>query len=291
MKSGLYIILLCSSLQFVLLGCNNPEKKNKQSAANDTMVTALEVDCSTIGNFLVSRTLADKWIKGFQTIFNRKGLPNEVPGLIDSFWVDACVINNFQHFLQTHEEEKYDGIRIFSIVKTTSADTSSDILIVPTTQDGAGHNDMWTTTVPTCNSTFTNYNLDHRTQVSPWRQKFGQSYRQERVPNDVNSAIKDSLSKSIWFSRCVLDALVNYLNNAEYRLDGLRVYCGAYDKIYPNSHQFKTLQSTYILAVTRSDGTNGHDTDWDLLNKLHVNDNKFRGGGYNHGELCPTVCN
>ena len=83
---------------------------------------------------------------------------------------------------------------------------------MPTIPDSPAHNDQWRAKVPLLSGSipsFKNYNLEFK-NVIKLKQNFERDYRKERRVGDHSTAKIDSLSESIWFSKCVFDALKNY---------------------------------------------------------------------------------
>jgi hypothetical protein len=290
---------VCLSFFIILLtACNSnsgkkdqPTDTTKTANATADSVALDDVDCSTIGNFLVSSQEADKMIKKFRSVFKKTNTAGEIKNMVDSFWIDASIILAYQNLFAT-EPSNYDGIRLHFLGRANSGD-STDIALVPckANSNGTGfHDEVYGNkiTVPG-NTEFKNYNVTNQQIIEP-RKHYGRIYRNEKVPGQVSTATIDSVSKSIWFSKCVLDALKRYLASSELGLDGVRVYCAAYDTKRQGSSQLKDIQSTVVLVVTRPDGVGRHKSDWSILERKFRNDPKFNIGGYNHGELCPRIC-
>jgi hypothetical protein len=279
---------LCSTIILsILAGCNDQNKMPVVEEENTARAAPI-TDYCTVGNFLILPGEADRMIKRFKKEFN-----DDFPAskdLTDSFWVDKCVIYQFHDFLS--KNSGYDGIRIYSIATAKK----SNIWIVPTF-DSPNHVDAWGNLLPAIqncdNIEFSNYNKD-KSIGEPLINEFGHEFREEQKEGEVNSARNDSLSKGVWFGKCVIDSLFKYLSNISLGLDGVRIHCGSYDKKDIRRGQHKAIQNTFIFVVSKPDGHGGHRSDWNVLvnvykNKYKLNERIFEGG-YNHGELCPKIC-
>jgi hypothetical protein len=273
--------LLSAVYGVALLSCNNSgEKKEAPDTAKivteDTASHSMDLKCTTIGNFAIDPGVAKGLIDRFSAHYKK-------PGMDTSFWIDSCVISGFQKFLE--KNSGYDGVRFYSMVVGNGANRKTDIMMVPTKPSPGPekHKADWTTPVGVdakCNPHFKNYNKVFAKE----REDFKIMHRREGT-----SAVNDSLSSGIWFSACVFDALMVYLGDKEHGLDGIRIYCIGYDKYYPNTGQEKEYQSSFVIVVTKPVG-NGHEDQWHILKNNLKRDKKFNGDGYNHGELCPKIC-
>lgn len=282
-------------LSFIILSicsCDNTKNKSKaetsQTEENKKRVEKVEVeiDCSTIGNFYIPQREAEDLMGHFEERFQKKGKPDEVKELIDSFWVDACIIINVKNTLNANPQ--YDGIRIYSSsAKPILGRRQSDILFVPTIYAANTHWAQWGKKIIKCsNAKFDNYNFKEEEAVKV-RRDFEKNLRKEKIVGDPSSAEIPDLSRSVWFSKCVFDSLSKYLENATLNLDGVFIHCGAYRKIEAGRRQKYPYQSTFIFVLTKSDGSDGHQNAWEIINNLAW---LKRDGGYNHGELCPDDC-
>ena len=279
---------------FTFYSCSSDKKPDNGSTANESKPAepnksaVQELDCKTIGNFFIHKEEAEELMEHFEKTYMKKGTDDEVKGLIDSFWIDACVIKSVKEFL--HKIPDYDGIRIYSTAKSRLlSNDKSNVLIVPTIPSGTTHYAIWgeqITKVPNCDPKFEDFQLsvDDAKKI---RRKFEKGFRKERVEGQPNSADVDSLSRGIWFSRCVIDSLSKYLENASLGLDGVFLHCAAYKKFQPGTKQKYPNQSTFILVLTRKKGINGHENAWEVIKGLPW---VKTDGGYNHGEVCPDDC-
>jgi hypothetical protein len=117
---------------------------------------------------------------------------------------------------------------------------------------------------------------------------------------DPKANMNDSLTKSVWMSRkAMLNLFAQFLGDS--KLDGLRFYIGAYDKKHPeipgNCHNDQVsiviVPTRYVIPINPRKSY--HVDDWDYfqkyLNSLTAKQKQHFSGGFNHGELCPDVCN
>jgi hypothetical protein len=174
-------------------------------------------------------------------------------------------------------------------------------MLVPTTENSSSadnkHKDTLTARISVsprnCNREFKNFNLSQG-QFDALKQKFGRDFRRERPTGTPNPDLVDSLSISVWISKCVFKELSNLIRANSTSLDGIRVHLAAYDKLDRRSRggQIYANQSTIIIVPTMRDARGGHRDNWEIL-KTTAFYQKYIGfdGGFNHGELCPDVCN
>jgi hypothetical protein len=284
-------LALVSLLGFILDGCNSPEKSKETltEQTSDTLAEqtkskkeapeATDADYCTLGNFLITPEEAQGMIKHFKKVFYDE-LFKKGYDLADSVFVDKCVVNQFHEFLS--KNSGYDGIRIYFV----GTGKNSNIWIVPTLDD-ANHSDFWGKLpgVANCSDNkFKNYNQDEAIG-KPKIDDFGRDYREEQQMGEVSSAVNDSLSRAVWFGKCMIDSLVTYLNDPVLKLDGVKIHSGAYKTKNRARGQKKDNQSTFIVVVTK-----GGVSDWSILSNKQKGNIRFFEGGYNHGQLCPTIC-
>lgn len=288
---SLCLLIITSIILIPLQSCNNSNDKKSRDNQPSTDTIKAETntvarsfddirDCRTMANFLVTEETARKMINNFGSMFN-------VPGLTDSFWVDACVIIGLKDLVLNDKE--YDGFRIYSIQKQKGG--LSEILLVPTKGDGKEeHFDMWgkLISVNCKNPQFINFNIEQDEQEK-WTDNFQRNYRGEKGngPSRMSNASRDSLSRGMWMSECALDLIAEFLEK-DSSLDGVWVYSAAYNKKLEGTGAFKDRQSTFILVVSSPiDGQ--HRPEWDVITKNYLSSLNFFDG-LNHGQLCPNIC-
>lgn len=289
----------------VLISCNDTSTTDTDPGSSKPGETGSVMQaCPGDVNASVTESVGTQMINHFNDIYRRHGKPDFKDSLTASVWIDSCVIIALGEFLLKHEKE-YDGVRIYNCAykgKSPSRprqkyQNESSILIqltVPSTNaDGSlGHRSVDTNfDFPTCKPEFQNFNLKPG-QADKMIGHFNKLYRKSRAEDQSRDAAIDSLSLGVWFKSCVIEALANDLKNTSNNLDGILVFGAAYDQMIPNlGGQFKANQSTFVVVVSSPDGKGGHTPNWNV-NKIAEKD--FRPkflNGYNHGELCPDLCN
>ena len=267
-----------------IASCNSSEVKKEPSISDSSGISNTvsdttkidRADCNTLGNFLISPDEADMMIKHFRKTF-KKG------GLTKSFWIDSCTILSLKRFFDNNEG--FDGVRIHLGANAIN----TEILITVTRKiDLTNHEDRWNNPVQLpsiCVPDYINVRAERRIrQLARFREK----YREE----SGGIAKNDSLSRAVWFSSCVIDSLSKYLQNPSYGLDGVNIYSAAYhrdlnDPIQPK----KANRSSFVIVVTKPDDLGRHKDDWKILGEIFAKYNKNAfNGGYNHGQLCPDIC-
>ncbi len=297
------IITIVSSWLVSCNAGNDSDKKNSSGSGDSNLVSKNQsgqlkfgpgANCIGLANiFFLNQQDALNMITHFKDEFhNKPGLPATMRKLKDSIWIDASVIKGFSDFLSANSKD-YDGLRI---VMGAYSNDSSCIFLVTTTANGTGHRERWDAYVPVTSASkieFRNFNIDEAI-ARPLVDSFTTRVRKQTNPHDINSTSFDSLSTKIWLNSCVFSLLSDTIETSGNKLDGVMVYFAAYNKIVPNraSFQKKPNQSTMILVPTIPNGPGKHKADWDAVRVKFVN-LKFTldPGGYNHGELCPQICN
>lgn len=306
-KISFCVIMLGCIILF--LSCNGSGTTREADSKIDSSKTSssasknILVDCSGTGNFFISSVVAQKMKNDFCKIYRIDDAGKEIEPLLDSVWIDSCIIVSLANFLDT--SAKHDGVRIYNGAYEKLDATAhpgqkypneSTVILVPTiprikpAPKQSSHQDDYTKfNMPaSCNATeFKNYNLNE-TEVRSLKLQFQKLYRLETNENDIDSK-RDSLSRSVWIDECVIIKLAQFLKDPKNNLDGVRIYSAAYNAFSPDVYrsQKKQNQSTLLMVVT----SKGHNTDWDFLDAKFKNDDKYNIGAYNHGELCPQVCN
>jgi hypothetical protein len=296
MRIGKKYLVFISFILLFFFSCNNTDKSNDDAVTSPESeaksAIRLDIDCSTIANFFIGKEKADSLMINFETVFMKKRTSQEDKRIVDSFWIDNCVIRSFSKFL--NDSSHYDGVRIYSMFKTpVFGKNMTGIIMAPTVPEGTTHRARWGVKIKeiaSCKPLFDGYNVVE-SDAKKGRRKFEKNIRGEKVEGDPNSADLDSLSRGIWFSKCVIDSLTKYLEKTQLNLDGVNLHCAAYFKKETGTKQIKDVQSTFLFVLTEPNGSGGHRERWDIISKLPWVIKKIKdGGGYNHGELCPSDC-
>ncbi len=283
------LIAIISCLGF--FACNEASDKKAEKSKTEIIEASskgsLEA-CTGIENLLIIDDSAFAMMARFDSIYKKIKTSNPLTYLINSAWIDAMLINSYANFFETSAGKAYDGVRIVN--GATNNHTDSRILLVPT-KPGADtlHTDVWGTGIilpETTNSTEFQDWQTNQTEASTLKDNFYTIYRKARgLPRD-----KDPLSESIWMSKCVYIYLREQIKNPANKIDGIRVYMGAYGKMMGTvPGQIDPNQSTILLVPTTKSVTGEHTDRWDLLRPAKVTKKKY--DALNHGELCPTKCN
>jgi hypothetical protein len=175
---------------------------------------------------------------------------------------------------------------------------NSEIFITVTERiDDKHHKDKWEKSVPLPNTCVPDYiNVPSKDRVRRI-ERFRKNYRGETPGGGDPTAKIKHLSRAVWISKCVIDALCYFLQDPSNGLDGIHIYNAAYSRLMNVEGQEYPNQSTYIIVVTKPDNAGYHRDDWSVLkdNKYEalyseINAYEGDGGGYNHGQLCPNIC-
>lgn len=302
MKKLIHILLfITSGAGFIACngGGNNNEGNNTDSPAiSKPLVDSLDatvVDCKGFSNIYISSDDAHAMMARYDSIYKKTTTTTPIVHLKNAEWIDAMIIKSYANFFESNAGKEYDGVRFVN--GATNTNTDSRILLVPTkpsTQPGGHHTDVWGKGIILLLSGQPTEYQDwetSQTDATTLKNNFSTIYRTARgLPRD-----KDPLSESVWMGRCVFlymrDQIVKSENQTANKIDGVRVYMGAYSKMMGSivTGQIAPNQST-ILLVPTNEGTqqNVHIDRWDLFappqsfTKIDV---------LNHGELCPQICN
>ena len=291
---------LIGIVSFFIISCNSNSTGNNGNSAdssqNKTGVATGDRKCPGSANYRVIESEGRQMMERFDKIFKHVGMANPLLPLSDSVWIDASVIDSLSKYLEAHHE--YDGIRIFNCAydkldQTThhgqKYDYETSVLFQLTspsvnTEGKPGHRNEESARFDFSlnNTEFKNFNLDSA-EAAILKRRFDSIYRKTISPSSSSDRI-DSLSIGVWFATCVISEISEYLKN-QAGYDGVWVYSAAYDKKIARG-QIKDIQSTFVIALTQSDGKSGHKPDW----KADKNNETF-ADGFNHGDLCPDICN
>jgi len=263
--------------------------KSVDPSIKKTSIPDSTIDCSGVGNLVVDSAVADAMIKLFSKHYIKEGSATPILDLEKSVWIDSCVIAGFTKYFKDHND--FDGARFYSGAK--SSNNKSTIILTPTTKNtGSGSNkhlDALSANITVepinCNKEFKNFNLSEN-EFHRLKDKFNHDFRKNNLV--------DSLSISVWISSCVFTGLTELIRANNTLLDGVNVYFAAYDELKPSGRRGQKYkhQSTIIIVPTMPNRRGGHRDNWEIL-KVSPLYQKYINfdGGFNHGELCPDVCN
>jgi hypothetical protein len=282
----------------IFIKCNDAEPKKEVdivtpasgSSKNETAVQNPNNndDCTGISNFLVTEEDAKEMIKNFRKTFNINRM--ELP-----YWIDSCTIFSLKRFFDVPaNKDIYDGVRIHL---GANAFDSEIFLTVTKKIDTVHHQDDFEKFVPLPSTCVPNYiNVKRETRERKIK-RYRENYRGETPGGGDPTAKIKHLSRAVWISKCVIDALCYFLQDPSNGLDGIHIYNAAYSRLMNVEGQEYPNQSTYIIVVTKPDNAGYHRDDWSVLkdNKYEalyseINAYEGDGGGYNHGQLCPNIC-
>lgn len=303
MQKSIINISLWFCLVICFGACNSQEdKKATESTPKDSAATVAAQpekvlitrnDCEGVGNLTVSEDTAYVMMKTYDSIYRKAGTANERTNLTKSAWIDGMVIGSLADFLESAQGSNYDGVRFMNTA--TASNRESSVHMVPTKKDPTGanvnkHTNDWGPGKFSLRSgetiKFRNFNTADNI-ASTLMGNFDRFYRTETsIPLN-----KNPLSSGVWISKCVFLSLRDLIDTPDENLDGIRIFMGAYNHfIIPEiPGQFNQFQSTIILVPTSpGNGVDIHNERWDVI-KVRTNWNK--DAGYNHGALCPQICN
>lgn len=273
--------------------CNAPEDKKapviekQDTAKTTTPVKALITRdaCDGVGNLTVSDDTAKVMIRTYDSIYRKAGTPNERRNLTKSVWIDGMLIGSLADFLESSQGRSYDGVRFMNTA--TSINRESSVHMVPTKMGATADNHMndWGPGKFSLRDgsllNFINYNTRQDVAFNLMG-NFDRLYRTEtNIPLN-----KNPLSSGVWISKCVFLSLRDLIDIPNENLNGIKLIMGAYNHfIVPKiPGQFNQFQSTLIIVPTSPDGSER----WDVIKQRT---NWIKDAGYNHGALCPQVCN
>jgi hypothetical protein len=299
MRSFFYLITSVFIISSIT-GCDAPAKKEKRAEEeksnqdNKEPKELAEIDCKTLGSFFISEADGQRYIQRFKDIYSKSHTNSPDKRFVDSFWVDGCLIRSLKMFLTKNQQ--YDGVNIYSTFdKPIFARNKVNIVIAPSILDPATGSkkhlskyDDAIDLIYQCNPKDRNFNLGEQESRGD-RRKFEKDIRKERVAGDPSSAELKDLSRGIWFSRCVIDSVSKYLSDPVLNLSGVYLYNAVYDKFIPGTDQESENQSTFIIVLTSFE-QGKHKPRWDVIQQNPGNKIYFMQGGYNHGQLCPRIC-
>jgi len=286
----------CITYFFTLLSCNNdvsnPINKNNllltsQNAKEKAVLDTIQEEC----DYYVDFQNADDMIKKFKADFRKEGTANPILNLTDKFWIDACVFRSLDAYF-TANGKGFDGVRFYNIGKL-----KSQIMIVLTSEVQSPsstdqHTDRYNDIIPLeagCVS-FRNINLGSFISKNNYND-FGEKYRKEVRTGDRSSApiSHDALSLGVWMAKCKINAIAKILVDNSDNVNGMIIYPAAYKNLIDNPNrigQKYPVQSTLIFVP----GKNINSPAWELVTPPPNLIKEVKSGGFNHGQLCPQIC-
>jgi len=209
--------------------------------------------------------------------------------------IQLVLCNQMQFYLADFlkaNSSGYDGVRIYNCADVRQGDQTS-VLLIPTFRSNNHRPNFSATYGENCIGT--EYN-NHKLNPGERRQqerRFNFLYRKAQNEVRYRPADNDAFSMGMWIHECVIQSIAQFLRTSSLGLDGVRIHSASYfepstsNPMKPRG-RFKAEQATFVLVATRGNGTGGHTDYWELMNNL-LQKREFQQA-YNHGELCPEVC-
>lgn len=313
-----YPILFAFVISVIVFSCNSSGNRDVNTDSTNTKTDigsaegaefekikklSIEIckDAQGLGNFLVLKDDVLTMKKDFVNIYKIDGLGKYVNAVPDSFLLDACAVSDIASYLL---KNKNNGIRIFMSCELAADNASypnqqyknkAGIFIFPTKYDST-----ITDTNKSMNVTDKNSTLHEQAcaSQSPYIKawvgaaerkiaKFDSLYRKNPVGNETTSK-KDAFSQAVWIDSCVVFTLDRILKQFSSTHGGICIHLGAYKTLDPRRpSRIYPTQSTMLIAITKKDGKN--TSDWDIIDR-YIKLKMFAPGAFNHGELCPKLC-
>jgi hypothetical protein len=315
-------LLVFSIIFFNMLSCNNdgnkknePQKENVKFDFNflspflsdSTISSDTTKRYSALANIIIPTDKSKIMIAQYRSLFEThpNGSGQKITALKDSIWIDKSSVIELEKLLI--DNKQYSGYRIYHTSNPAESEATSpepfkpktNITFLPTIKV----ND-----VNTLDKKFTkpgSYKtpyLKSYTDAEPLLQNFESVYSS----NLSNIGNKKVQSQGVMFDREVILIMAKILKNDELltpplkrNLNGINVLSASYignealgdtpaGMVNPPSRQ-----STFIMVHSREVGGRV-ENDWEILDMIYMYlKSKWYGvlGGYNHGELCPQICN
>ena len=315
-----FFIITTVLLNIFLIACNggSDTKPPPTDSSQRTTATAppdpcegidkvdLCKDAGGVANIVIEATQAQKMMTTFVNIFGKEGGAT-IRSFEPVYWLDKCVVKGIANYLRTQTGpggKKLDGVRIYMACELTDNPsygtdpyrrrtsvyifpTITQIAVPPATSDHQTVQQKIPLT-GTCSSVY----LQDYAIADAQHRAFNSVYRKEGT-----AKLKDSLSKAVWLDSCIIFTLEKLIQLPNANIDGANVNMVAYDATItptmPVRGRFKDIQTSIILVPTHMVGGVRKDY-WEITDCL-FDHAKAMGwappGGFNHGELCPQVCN
>jgi hypothetical protein len=287
MKINVTVFYLTALLSLTACG-GKKEAKTKEDAKSDTTNniqgnTDEDSPFDATCDYYVDSLKAYRMIKKYDSVFLTYNPTKTV-------WIEKQVLVGIHNFLEANKAT-YDGVR-FTWVKESGTIT---LLVSPTVSSATGvqyqrHTNKYGVPIPLAgdfNPRNIKINLPDTTAVRIINQ-FGKYHRMETTEGNRETAPENyrPLSASIWLHPCKIEAMYDLFTTHGAALDGLMAFSAAYYEDDPrryqrNDREFE-IQSTLIFIPTRKGVP-----DWSVVRP----EQKWKdSGGFNHGELCPKIC-
>jgi hypothetical protein len=279
------IVYLCLfSFLILLISCvsSKVENQNKKFESFNFAFANDICNAEGSGNFVITKQRAQDLTNNFDTTFWKQQYGANTNQPLKSYWIDTCTVGVIADYL--YNNPRIDGVRIYlGTYKLFNYRTT--IYLVPTVNENGLHKDVIDYNFPMRNCTaFGEYFLNTAGDLQRIKD-FDKIHRGNPLLHET--APRDSLSKAVWINRCVFKSIRKLvLDNNDY-IDGINIKMGTYlksDRIVYHGQEYKN-RSTFIIVPTH----NGND-DFDIID-IAIKKRYFGGGAYNHGELCPQICN
>jgi hypothetical protein len=284
------LLTLIIIVMIIFSACNNNEKKTEvvpASLKTDT-ITSLMADSTECDDYYITQNEGEFMIKKFNDIYPR--LAGTIGHqLIPQFWIDSCEISSIVAFFNTPNGKLCDGVRFCSIEKGHSG-----LVIVPTSavvpsSETFRHTNRWDLPITNLCKVPTTARYINIPNAQAMMVKFDETFRGEK-----SEELLDSLSSSVWMRKCVIEKIYATINDKSKKLNGLMALCAAHFRKEARADrlgQKYANQSTFIFVPTEG---NEHKLVWKVVNPpANFDKEKYRikDGAFNHGELCPQICN
>lgn len=299
------VLLACI---FISVMCSCNEGTNKTTKVSETayadsarfswLATAIPADCKPdgLGDMLMNEADARQMIKTYDSIYNADRVNNRpsIEAMQKDFWLDANSVQELGKFFR--DSSKYNGLSFhFAANPINEADrekypepyrNKTELYFFPTMKCGEKpYGNTWA--YMNIKSQYIKPYNEVSSRIAVFNRKYVANQPGETQPGS-------SLSKSVWFSGCVLNFLASI--QQQFDLDGFDIALAAYspnlsNPSRPESARLHPYASTIIIIPTRSDGNGGHTRDFSLMEETKNAFLKyFNGGVLDHGEICPQNC-
>jgi len=286
----IFQILISATFLICIYSCSDTgQKETTQSGTRnastkkleDSLFAAFATDCDYYVDSSEAALMIDKYEKNFE--------PDKY-GLVKEFWIEKCVLTGISEYFRAHP--RADGVRFFfgagqksyespfipklQVVMTTPAKPQSQL---------EKHLNEFGVTIPLTNCTPSAIDINLPiNRAYEMIDTFGYKFRGEGSLGQRYPARRDPLSLGVWIARCKIDSLMKLFNSTS-SLDGLMAISASYykeDSRYQVGYRKYIVQSTLVFVPTI-----GGVKNWDIVKPPPSKS----GGGLNHGELCPDICN
>jgi hypothetical protein len=258
-----------------------------------------------LGNFIVSEDTAKAMIYTFDSLYDRFN-NGDIKAFTDYHDMQPCTIESIAAFLTNNKE--YDGVQFINVGDTfKNSSTYPDqgdyqnktlIRIYPTKPPGkpgyTGHIIDTNTTIPYNGCSDGNNFIEKYDKVSTKEVVFENIYR-KKIPYTTDE--KRLISKSIWIDKTLILIINAIIKSDTKKYVGLRInqaaYLGTPKERLPLGIE-KPNQTTIILTILEK-STNGDIKEVffnkdKLISVFGEKINILSNMNFNHGDLCPKIC-